>query len=374
MYHEHNGWYNVSLEALNLLSMQTQTLGQYVLPNLHSVDWGTQPWELMPFLRLFMNPGLASVHIEFPDETPHLYHPAAVSLIPTSNLTCLKLEGVESGEGFLDTLYNLLDRTSETLRSVYSDGEVSVAVAEKLFQLPYLRCLNVRLPRARISPLAVAFPSLEKLTVFCQEVGSWIHVLQNIPNPALRKLRVTAMGETPLTEAGIRPLLPLGRLTILELPSCTAERCSNQLNDSIISELAMALPQLKSLSLGRASESCGAATSNVTVASLVALSTNCVDLGFLQLHLNANDITTRRRTHELDHQAYNFTCKLREFSVSSQPLPSDHNDILLITFTILHIFPHLEFISSREGSWEAVGWVVQLFREAPRILPLPTAS
>ena len=187
----------------------------------------------------------------------------------------------------------------------------------------------------------------------------------------MASLKCSSEGGIPLIEAGIRPLVSFGGLTELELLSpCTPERCSIQLNDSIISALSMALPRLTSLSLGSAP--CRAATSDVTVASLVALSTNCVDLDFLQLHFNANDITTRC-SHE-NPRTHKFTCKLRTLSVGSQPLPSNYNDILLITFTILHIFPHLEAISSQAGYWEEVEEVVRLFREAPKIFPFLTAN
>lgn len=43
----------VSLAAFNLLSVQTQTLGHYPLPNLHSIHWKVDSWDNAPFLRLF---------------------------------------------------------------------------------------------------------------------------------------------------------------------------------------------------------------------------------------------------------------------------------------------------------------------------------
>ena len=82
------------------------------------------------------------------------------------------------------------------------------------------------------------------------------------------------------------------RLTTLNLgSSCTEERCGVQLNDPIISELAMALPQLTSLMLGGIP--CEASTSDVTIASLVEISTHCVGLDILRLHFIANDIISR---------------------------------------------------------------------------------
>jgi len=331
----------VSLAVYHLLSMQTQTLGHYLLPNLRSIRCDFYPWDLVPFLRLFLNPGLVDVNISFPGDGLHIYRPATISLIPTRGLTHLRLVSMDDDDELsMDALHNLLDEASETLRSVCLDGQQSTAVFEKLLQLPNLRCLDVRHPGAQISPSAVVSPSLEKLVFGYNEGGPWLHILQNAPSlqelvviysgssptylqklasslskdmrRTLISLKCSSGKEAPLTESGLRPFLSFGRLTTLELTtSCTGWRCGTQLNDSIISELAMALPRLASLTLG--GMPCKASTSDVTVMGLVALSTNCVDLDFLQLHFNTKDIISRG-THA-NSQTHRFTCKLRTLSV-----------------------------------------------------------
>ena len=234
------------------------------------------------------------------------------------------------------------------------------------------------------------------------ESGSWLHILRNIPNPALRKLKVTFRGSSltylralgsslldgnieqtltslvcccmtkiPLTEAALRPFLSFGRLTKLELLSpCTERGCSFQLNDSIISELAAALPGLTHLALG--GDPCKASTSGVTITSLVTLSTNCVDLELLRLRFDANDIISRDTY--ANPQTHKFTCKLRTLTVGSQPLSSNHDSILVVAFAIFHIFPHLEIISSANQGWHRVERAVQMFRKALRTIPPPTTS
>jgi hypothetical protein len=132
--------------------MQTPTLGHHLLPNLRAIRWKAYSWDHVPFLRLFLNPGLADVSLTLPDDGPHLYRAAAVSLIPTRNLTTLDLEPMEQDSPSLDALHNLLSKASETLRLVSLDGEVPAAVIEKLLQLPNLRELGLSLPRAWISP------------------------------------------------------------------------------------------------------------------------------------------------------------------------------------------------------------------------------
>ena len=387
--------------------MQTLTLGPYLLPNLHSISW-CDSWDLLPFLRLFLNPGLVDVDIEFPDTEPHIYRHATISMIPTRNLTELRIHSVWGNNPpdvdtlhyllCMNALYNLLEQASKTLRSAYLDGELSITVIKKLLQLPNLRLLKAGLPRTHIPLPAVVLPSLEELIVSYGETSSLLHILRNILNPTLRELKVFSRDPSPaclqtlgislleanieqtlssldchgngipLTEAGLHPFLSFGRLTKLDLLfPCTGEGCSFQLNDSIISKLAVALPRLTHLGLGGAP--CEAATSDVTIASLVVLSINCVDLDFLRLHFNANgiishDVHTNSQTHK-------FTCKLRTLVVGSRPLPSNHDDILLLTFTILHIFPHLANVVCEGQGWSRVERTIQLFQKAPKTIPLP---
>ena len=379
--------------------MQTPTLGPHLLPNLRSITWYAYSWDLVPFLRLFLNPGLVDADIEFPDDNPHIYRPAIISLIPARDLVDLRLRWMGPADPLsMDAVYNLLEQASETLRSADLGERPPMAIVEKLLQLPNLRHLVVTLPETYIPPPAVVFPSLEKLIVSYGEAASWVHVLRNIPNPTLRELGVDFTGSSPayfqtlgsslldanieqalislecqggipLTEAGLRPFLSFGRLTKLHLYSTrTEEQCSFQLNDSIISELAAALPRLTSLELG--GYPCDAPTSDVTITSLVALSTNCVDLDYLQLHFNTNDIISRN-THA-SSQTHKFICKLHTLAVGSQPLPTNHDDILVVAFAILQIFPHLETISAA-SHWDQVGRAVRLFRKAQKTIPfLPT--
>lgn len=381
--------------------MQTPTLGQYLLPNLRSIHWALRSWDLVPFLRLFLNPGLIDVDIQFPDHNLHIYRPATISLIPTGDLTHLQFGSEGNDDLSMNALHDLLDKASETLKSVGLDEKPSMAVIDKLIQLPNLRHLDVQLPETRISPPSIVFPSLEVLHVFYREASSWHHILRNIPNPALRELGVSFRGsssayfqtlgsslfeaniertlsslqcscdESPLTETGLRSFLSFERLTRLELlPSCTKERCCSELNDRIISKLAAALPQLTYLALG--GSPCEIPTSDVTITSLVALSHNCVNLNLLQLHFNAEGIASRGTY--VNSQAHKFTCKLRTLSVGSQPLPSNRDDIIFVTFAILHVFPHLETISHARGDWDQVRRDVELFRKASRIFPPPTTD
>ena len=394
----------ISSEAYQLLAIQTSALGNNLFPNLRSFYWPLweDSWDFVPFLRLFIHPGLADVSIVLPDEDSNIYRLAIVSSIPTKNLTDLQLEHLGNQDSVLDALGDLLDSAAETLRSVDLRGEVPMAIIDKLLRLRNLHLLKVYMPSARISPPDVVFPSLEKLTVRCGEPESWLHVLKNIPNPALRELDISILNLSPtdlrtlghslldvnikqslisftcsleiaipLTGAGLRPFLSCEKLTTLNISApCTAEQCGFRLEDSIICRLAKALPRLKYLALG--SIPCSAQTSNVTITSLVALSAYCVDLDFLQLHFSVNDILSRDiRTSS---QTQESTCQLRTLSPGSRPLPSDQKDILLVTFAILRIFPHLEEISKPGGNWKQVEQIVELFRMAPRIVPPPTSS
>ena len=385
------------MAAYHLLSMRTPTLGPHVLPNLLHIMW-EDTWEAMPFLRLFLTPGLVSAHIEFPDCLPHPYHLAVVSLIPTRHLAHLRLDLIPSGNenSFLEALRNLLDEASETLRSVRLDGEISTTIFDKLLRLHNLRYLSVKLPQAPISPLEVAFPYLEKLVVWSREVSPWLHILEKIPNPALQRFKITFSEDSPptdfqalchslicankeqtltsikcsweraitITEVELRPLLPFARLTKLVLLSRCYGECTVQLEDPFICTLAIALPRLETLIIGDAL--CDAVT-QVTVESLVELSANCVNLDFLQLHVDATNIPSRGT--RVNSQIRKSSCKLRTLSVGSRPLPPHHDDILLVTFVIIHLFPHVENVFGAGEGWEKVNRGLELFREASTIIP-----
>lgn len=374
--------------------MQTAILGNYLLPNLRTIRWGYHSWDLLPFLRLFLNPELTEVGVRFPTSDPHVYRPAVISLIPTKDLTHLRLGFMWDHDPlYLDALCNLLDQASKSLRTVRLLGELSMSVVEKLIQLPNLRHLEVHMPGSRISPPAVVFPSLETLSISYAKGSTWLHTLRNIPDPALRRLNVIYWGSSqeylqtlgtslidanlhqiltsvecgymeaiPLTGAGLHPFLSFGGLTKLKLPSsCGRERCTFQLDDATISKLAVALPRLTYLGLG--STPCNSPPSGVTIRSLVTLSANCVNLDFLRLHFDAK--TTIPRDTNTYSQAQRVTCKLRTLDVGFLPLSSDHDDILLVTFTILQIFPHLETISAVSHDWDPVRRVTQLWASEP---------
>ena len=383
----------VSSEAYQVLSMQTSTLGQYILPNLHSLRWDVHPWTNAPFIRLFLNPGLANVHIQFPNPRPDVYRLAAISSIPTKDLAQLRLKYMGNEGPVLDALQNLLDKSSETIRSVALDGGLSTAFIDRLFQLRNLRSLEIELPSIPISSPEVVLPSLKKLAIRYRDDVPWFHILKKIPNPALRDLEATFLDDslthiqtltsslihankkqtltrlqcsweklTPLTVERLRSVFPLERLTTLNLlPRCIEGRCGVQLEDSIICELAKALPRLKSLKLGGVP--CKVFTPNVTIESLAALSTNCVDLDFLQLHFDANKLVSSGSY--TDYQSRTFTSRLRTLSVGSQPLPSDNKNIILIAFALIRIFPHVEELSHAEGAWKQVKLGIGLLRNGP---------
>ena len=378
--------------------MQTTTLGHYLLPNLRTIRWGYHSWELLPFLRLFLNPELTDVGIQFLASDPHVYRPAVISLIPAKDLTHLRLGFMWDHDPlYMNALHNLLDRASKSLRTVRLVGDLSMAVVEKLIQLPNLRHLDVIMPETRVSPPTVVFPSLKTLSVRYAEGSIWLHVLRNIPNPTLRELNVIYWGSSraylqtlgsslidanlhrtltsaecgcmeaiPLTEAGLRPFLSFEGLTELKLPSsCEGKRCTFQLDDAIVSELAVALPHLTYLLLGNTP--CNTPPSGVTITSLVALSTNCVDLDFLQLHFDVKTIISRDTY--TNSQTRRFTCKLRNLSVGFLPLPRNHDDAFLVTFTIFHIFPYLEVIATISEDWDQFGRAAQSFQRASKTVP-----
>ena len=116
--------------------------------------------------------------------------------------------------------------------------------------------------------------------------------------------------------------------------------------------LAAALPRLKYLQLGRP---CHSNSCNTTVASLLSISTHCLDLITLETHFNtltiAEDI---QRLLGTDSARDESKCELSLLAVGSIPLGVDGRDIYMETVHrgFEFIFPCLRYFMNYGGRWQ----------------------
>ena len=136
----------------------------------------------------------------------------------------------------------------------------------------------------------------------------------------------------------------------------TPDRCVFRLTDGDVKILAIALPRLQSLQLGRV---CIYNTCNTTIASLMSISIHCSDLAYLQIHFNTENIVGDIQHLLGESVGQDKTkCKLQGLHVGELPLELDSGGVEIVAMGLGVIFPHLTHItslSSRGHCWYDLG-------------------
>ena len=137
--------------------------------------------------------------------------------------------------------------------------------------------------------------------------------------------------------------------------------CSFHLTDDDVQDLAVALPFLVALSLGRA---CRFNACRTTVSSLLSISIHCLGLELLEIHFNTRTITGDiQRLLDEDSGRGKPRCKLRALRVGRLPLEvQDEQDIGTIATGFLDIFPSLKFFPIHclnFGIWEELAYMLR---------------
>ena len=140
-------------------------------------------------------------------------------------------------------------------------------------------------------------------------------------------------------------------VTLYVRPDCSdVGGCAFQLRDDGIRDLAVTLPHLVKLQLG---QPCDSNSCDTTVASLLAMSTHCLDLVVLEIHFN-----TRTIVDDMKHLVDGGTgcdkikCKLRNFSVGDLPLGVRGEDNVAVAMGFRDIFPCLKDILAYGSEWQ----------------------
>ena len=105
---------------------------------------------------------------------------------------------------------------------------------------------------------------------------------------------------------------------------CKANGCTFRLTDPNMENLAAAMPRLEHLDLGFP---CHSNSCNTTVVSLLSISTNCLDLRFLEIHFNASTIAAdMRRLLDGGPGHDKAKCQLRMLCVGYLPIEVGEED------------------------------------------------
>jgi len=133
------------------------------------------------------------------------------------------------------------------------------------------------------------------------------------------------------------------------------EPCGFKLNDANVTELAMALPGLESLFLGRP---CYENTCATTVACLLQISIHCVKLRILEIHFDTTNILDDLKSILADPQFQTLhslpRCVLTHLDTYQIPLALDEPGFETVANGMVGIFPSLKCCAGIEEIWDKV--------------------
>ena len=322
-----------------LVRLSSNSPGGVLFTQLEWLDWHFgEAYTTLTSFHLFLSPNLIRVAlhtIDFLHDTPSSQFAAfvqVVSLLPTS-LEDLTIKFIGEVDRLEDTVSSFVCRSGPSLRSLSTGVPLSEAAIRHLMQLPNLRSWMVVQEPPRTIPTSI-FPSLEHLCLDEPETLPWLHLLASHENDIVRNKSASSSSRSSITETlksldwpwnttvdsiTISPVLKFRNLVSLYMHTYCPhmEDCVFRLTDHDMESLAAALPRLENLQLGTPSHSCPCDT---TFASLVSISVHCLDLTYLEIHINvltiANDM---RRLLDGCAGRGETKCKLRELSIGYLP-------------------------------------------------------
>jgi hypothetical protein len=188
----------------------------------------------------------------------------------------------------------------------------------------------------------------------CERVGDFLEAFQSVAlaTSAQNTLSFFHFRTPRPWNPNYRPLLPFTQLETLSIKYACDIDCSSMVDDDMITDLARAMPKLKTLQLG--DMPCEAPT-GVTIKGLTALALHCRHLSKLRVHFRADTIVesvTSQETVAMRHA----DCALTLLEVGRTPLPA--TGATTVTKGLLQIFPHLWDIQSSGGHWSIVELLV----------------
>jgi len=349
-------------------------------PALQVLDWCITRSHL-PYADLFFSPHLRKIFLRLPlswylSGVPHDALPAiasAISTLPTSALQSLSVfslafwSSMTPWGDFAISLSSVVLRCGPSLKEFTSTIPLSDAAVNHLIRLPHLRTCHIEGPPPSYSAshLPLIFPPLTEFVVRADAARGWLSLLELLGGcvaplskvkESLRSLRLPS----PTIDAPFASLIQTFRnLANLNIDrSCYPRggegQCIFKLNNDHVTELAVALPRLELLVLGRP---CFDNTCTTTVACLLSISVYCVKLRSLEIHFNTANIVDDLKgiSNDLRFQELRSRprCKLSRLDVYRIPLALNEPGFETVVNGMIDIFPSLGYCAEvvRGSGW-----------------------
>ena len=362
-------------------------------PALRELDWCATRSNL-PCVNVFLSPHLKKISIRLPPPwygfgVPSDALPAIASIIfalPTSALQSLKVFSLTPWNyktpraAFRDSLSSAVLGCGPSLTEFISIVPLSETAVEHLIRLPHLHTCRIEGPPPShpASHLPLVFPPLAELALGKDTPGGWLSVLERLggcPAPLSKvkeSLKSLKLPSTTTDTSFVSLAQIFHNLVNLWIDAdCDGRgdgpRCIFKLNNDNVTELAVALPQLELLVLGRP---CSNNTCTTTVACLLSISVHCVKLRTLVIHFNTTNIVNDLkgisgdpRFHELRSRP---KCKLPLLHVHQMPLTLDEADLETAVNGMVVIFPSLRYCTEVVwcSHWEGLSEELWKFQDA----------
>ena len=368
LYLDRDEWH--TSDTLSRLSSNSP--GGLLFPNLEWLHWDVYESDTaLAYFRLFLSPHLQRVtlyaDLDLFDYIPRSQLAAiirVISFLPTSlEYLSVMYDSYWEENPLKDAVSSFICRCGPSLRGFGTFIPLSEAAIHRLTQLPNLSHWTTAQEPPQAVPTSI-FPSLEHLHLNSNDALTWLHLpvtLRNSPAPATSLTNVGGALKTldccwsaTLGSNFLSTIAEFQNLVTLRVRTYDCSNgggyCTFHLTDDDMEHLAAALPRLKHL---RLRQPCQANTCNTTVASLVSLSANCLDLTLLETHFNTLTITDdMRRLLDRGAGCDQTKCKLRSILVGNMPLEVRKEDIETIAMGFKVIFPCLTDIRGSGGHWQ----------------------
>lgn len=359
-----------------LFQLSHNSPGGLLFPRLELLYWDIIDGDMtFPFFRLFLSPRLRRVTLyadDGPSEIPREeFAPLIqfISALPTS-LEALYVSCDQEEEPLTDAISSFVCRRGLSLRSFGSRLPLLEAAVHHLTQLPNLSYWNIAQGPPRVLSASI-LPSLKQLHLDKQEALPWLYLLASHQDSVLSKCSASVTSHTNIREtltslecpknitvdstflSSIVKFRNLATLRVNTILCHGAGGCFFRITDAEVKDLATALPRLKSLHLG---PPCRSNICDATVASLMSISTHCLDLICLDTHFNTQTIVAdMQRLLDGGAERDKAKCKLWSYSAGFAPLQVQGQDIQTVEMGFKAIFPNLTTLRGFDRSWGEMG-------------------
>ena len=366
-----------------------------LFPNLRNVNILLAAEGFVPFIPLFLSPGIATISIEF-DESDifKVMVPSIVATFPTlcPNLRNIYLKSLPRNPTITAAISGMLLASNiNVLRTLHVDSPLTEEAREAIHNLPDLRDLSVVVERDTSLPPLV-LPNLTNLLIECDRVDDWLGLFRGATFgkldavtfrsgfeqnenffEAFEKVALAASIQNTLSKFHLygswpwnpnySSLLPFTQMTYLVVRIPCTDDCSSTVDDDVVTSLARTMPKLETLRLGNSP--CGEIHAGVTVTGLVVLAHHCPNLSALCIHFQVDSLSVPPTTVGVASSAGTATlrrdCALRDLDVGGIFIAEE--SILVVAMTLARIFPRIEYIFSGYRNWEKVMDAIRLSRQ-----------